>query len=565
MDDRTVQLGRSFNTPLGQSGVRGTILALVAAACLAGCTSSSGPGFAPAFGPKIRPLPHAPFCPHPVPRALGFIYTPVQVVPVVGGNWLVADGGAFNRFGSKVVEFNSAGRPIWAYVNPNLDFVHSAYPTTRGNVLITDTNNNRVIEVSPQCKIVFNTDDLGPGHGFLGRGRFNDGKRLVYPNDAKQIPNGHYLISSRGTSTVFEIDRHGHVYWSCHSFRNLLGKPDRLSGQHNPQRLANGNTIISDSNNARVLIVDRNCTREVWQYPPIGHTRNAHGGERILWPRDATVMTNHDILIDDSLHNRCLEVNKRHVIIRKYYDLPQPYACWPMPNGVVASANSNTHGIVLWGPGVPQAQPMALIPRKPIRPPGHTPPPKHLINGGFESPAAPGNNPIGWQMDDLTAESLPPGVRAHMLIDSSVAHSGFSSALIEWERRTQHGPLFWGQTIRVRPYRWIRVSGWVMTQNVRLCKGCDLGKGTDRGNSAYLAVQLIRPSPWQNPTTVSFPKLRGTHSWTHFAQTYAIPQGTRFMVIQCVLAGAGKAWFDDVHIKTLPRRFKHGFDSGAAR
>ncbi|GEM_PF-359786 len=524
-------------------------------ACLAlsGCIGQSVQApFAPAVGPKVPALPHAGFCPHPVPPALGFIYTPAQVTPEAGGSFLVADAGAFNRYGSKVVEFSPQGKPIWAYFNPQLDFVHSAYPTTRGNILITDTNNNRVIEVNRQCKIVFNTDDLGPGHGFLGRGRLSDGSRLEYPNNALEIPNGHYLITSRMNNTVFEIDRHGHVYWKCSRFINLDGKPDHLLGEHNAQRLANGDTIISDSDNARVVIVNRNCTRELWQYPAINNTRNATGGEKILWPRDAMQMTNGDILVDDSLHNRCLEVSRKGVIRRRYYDLPEPYSCWPMPNGGVASGNANTHGVTIWGPGVPQAEPIANVPGKPIVPP-FPPPPKHLVNGGFETGGV-----LGWQMDDLLTETLPPTVRANLAFDSTVAHSGFSSGRIEWERKTPHAALFWGQVVRVIPYRWYRLSGWMMTKDVRLCKGCDFGLGTDRGDSAYFAATLIRASPWEGPTLPKFPRVKGTTSWHRFSRTFFIPQGVKLLNIQCVLTGKGTAWFDDVKLLELHRRLQPG-------
>lgn len=557
----------------------------VVAACvfiLSGCSigTTSHVQFAPAYGPHIKPLPIA--CPRPpIPRAVGFITTPVQVVPLFNGDWLVADGGAFNRFGSKVVEFGPTGKPIWAVVNGSMDFVHSAYPTTRGNILIADTNNNRVIEVDPRtCKIVFNTDDLGPGHGFLGRGRLNDGSQLLYPNDAKELPNGHYLISSRMTSTLFEINRHGHVYWKCHSFRNLQGRPDSLLRQHNPQRLPNGDTLISDSDHGRIVIVNRGCTRMVWEYtgiPPNGH-------QRIVWPRDATMMRNGDILIDDSLHNRCLEVNWQHNIIRKYYDLPQPYSCWPLPNGLVASGDSNTHGIVLWAPGAPQAQPVALIPPKPVPYPfGKVP--KHLVNGGFETPASaclvqtcgegqvrprskyyfpPSGGDFGWQEDDATSESLPPQVHPDFDFDTTVAHSGYSSGRISWNYPTPHAPLWWGQAVRVNQYRWYTLSGWIKTQNVRYCPACDFGVGSDRGDSAYFAAQLIRPGPWANPTLPSFPKISGTTTsrdgsgWIHQSMTFYVPQGVKVLAIQCILAGKGTVWFDDVRLHELGRRLEPG-------
>jgi hypothetical protein len=547
----------------------------MATIAVAGCSTTTGVQFAPIGGPRIFPLPVACHKP-PLPRQLGYIFTPVGISPLWKGGWLVADGGAFNRFGSKVVEFNAKGKPVFAITGGSMDFVHSAVLTTRGNILISDTNNNRVIEVDPRdCRVVFNTDKLGPhGNGFLGRGRLSDGSQLLYPNDAEQIPNGHYLISSRLNSTVFEIDRHGHVFWKCHSFLNMHGKPDRLRGQHSPHRLPNGDTIISDSDHARVIIVNRGCTRIVWQYtghPPYGH-------QKLEWPRDAERMANGDILIDDSNHNRCLEVNHNHETVRKYYDLPQPYSCLPLKNGMVASGNANTHGIVLWLPGLPQAQPAALIPPKPITNPFGKPP-RHLVNGGFETPESPcllgGCDPssdyppsggaFGWQADYLLTESLPPGVlmpggptNANMGFDTNVALNGYSSAKITWERSSAHAPIWWGQVVRVFPYRWYTLSYAIKTQNVRFCRGCDFGKGSDPGKFAYLAAQVIRPSPWANINLPSFPKITGTHDWTHYSQTYYMPQGARFLNLQCLLTGRGTVWFDDVKLRMTPRRLQPG-------
>ena len=546
--------------------------------------------FAKAYGPRVKPLPIA--CPKPpLRRAVGYINTPLQVTPMWNGDWLVADGGAFNRYGSKVVMFSPSGTPIWAVTGGSMDFVHSAYPDTRGNILIADTNNNRVIEVSPlNCKIVFTTDDLGDGHGYLGRGRFSNGQQLLYPNDAKELPNGHYMISSRGNSTIFEIDRHGHVFWECHDFTNLQGKPDHLHGQHNPQRLPNGDTLISDSSDGRVIIVNRNCTHMVWEYT--GHP--PYGKLWIEWPRDATMMRNGDILIDDSIHNRCIEVNWNHVVVRKYYDLPQPYSCWPLKNGLIASGNANTHGITLWLPSVPQAQPAAQIPAVPIKNPFGRPP-SHLVNGGFESlqspclttncgPGPPSGSVFGWQPDDLLSESLPPGVHPDMTITSNVSHSGYSSAEISWERKlpngtcsateirnsvhpprrhrrkldtcniAPHAPLWWGQVVKIWPYRKYTLSYWINTQDVRFCKGCDNGPGSTPGNSAYMSATIIRPSPWANQPLPSFPKIMGTHGWTQYTQTFYVPQGGRFLNIQCLLTGAGTVWFDDVQLRMTSYR-----------
>ncbi len=503
-------------------------LLLLVSACVG--VSADGVHKAPyGNGPRIKGLPG--FAPLHPSQSLGYINNPAQVTPEPNGDYLVTDVGGFNRQGGKVVEFSPQGKVVWAYVNPSLDFPHSAYPTTRGNVLITDTNNNRVIEVDRTGKIVWNSDTLNGGQGFLGRGRLSDGSQLLYPNDAKELPNGHYLISSRMNSTVFEIDRNGHVYWKCHSFLNLQGKPDHLLRQHNPQRLPNGDTLISDSDNGRIIIVNRNCTRMVWEY----NQKTPTGGPQVEWPRDATLLRNGDILIDDSLHNRVIEVNRKKETVRKYYDIPQPYSAWPLSNGLIAVGNPNVHGIVLWGPGAPQAAPMAIIPSKPVASPFGLPP-RHLVNGGCETQPV-----LGWQQDDLLSESLPPGVRANMAMDPSVAHSGFSSCRITWNKSTPHAALFFGQVVRVHAYRWYQLSGYVLVKNVRLCKDCNFGVGTDPGNSAYINYQLLRASPWANPNSVDLVKHSGTSSgWIHdVSPPIYMPQGTKAISISLTLAGKG--------------------------
>ncbi|HZT97226.1 MAG TPA: hypothetical protein VFB34_10365 [Chloroflexota bacterium] len=499
-------------------------------------------------GPRIKGLPG--FSPPHPSQSLAYIINPAQVTPEPNGDYLVTDVGSFNRSGGKVVEFSPQGRVTWAYINPTLDFPHSAYPTTRGNVLITDTNNNRVIEVDRSGRIVWNTDNLNGGHGFLGRGRLSDGSQLLYPNDAKELPNGHYLISSRMNSTVFEVDRNGHVYWKCHSFLNLQGKPDHLLRQHNPQRLPNGDTLISDSDNGRIVIVNRNCTRMVWEYDQ----KTPTGGPQVEWPRDATLLKNGDILIDDSIHNRVIEVNWKKETVRKYYDIPMPYSAWPLPNGLVAVGNPNTHGIVFWGPGAPQAAPMYMIPPRPARPPFPVPP-LHLVNGGCETQPV-----LGWQQNDLLTETLPPGVRADMGMDPSVAHSGLSSCRITWNEPTPHEALNFAQVVRVHPYRWYQLSGYVMTKDVRLCQGCNFGVGSDPGNSAYISYQLIRLSPWANPTSVDLTKHMGTTTtWVHdVSPAIYMPQGTWGINIALNLVGKGTVWFDDIKLRELKKRLQPG-------
>jgi hypothetical protein len=509
-------------------------LALLGVLALAACSGASSAPIhpAPAIGPKIAPKPiFAVF--HPTNPFLRYIFLPTQVAPEANGNLLVADAGGFNRVGSKVVELSPTGQVLWVLAGPGLDFVHSAYLTSRGTILITDTNNNRVIEVDRSGKIVWNSDDLGGGGGYLGRGRLSDGSQLLYPNDAKELPNGHLLISSRMNSTVFEIDRNGKVYWKCHSFLNQQGRPDALLRQHNPDRLTNGDTLIADSDNARVVEVDRSCSHIVWQYDGT----SASGQPNIVWPRDANLLPNGDVLIDDSLHNRLIEVNRDKQIVQSWDNLPMPYSADLLPNGNLAVGDAGVHGVAIF---TMMGQLAGVIA---TRPPFTLP--SSLANGGFET----GGDP-GWQKDDLLTESLPPGVRADMYFDTSVKHSGNSSGRITWTSGP-HAPIWWGQAVRVTPGHRYQFTGWIKTENVTACNGCDLGRGTASGDSAYYSITFIKPGPFAAPSPPPLPQHSGTIGWTRDSTTFTVPDGVVAISIQATLAGKGTVWFDDVSLKDL--------------
>ena len=68
------------------------------------------------------------------------------------------------------------------------------------------TTNDRVIEVTPGGEVVFTTDELGDGTGRLG-----DGSRLEYPNDAHLLENDNILITDRNNDRALEITREGDV------------------------------------------------------------------------------------------------------------------------------------------------------------------------------------------------------------------------------------------------------------------------------------------------------------------------------------------------------------------
>ena len=485
---------------------------LSVAAC--GSSPSSGTGL-------ISPQPGGLASPT---NAHSFLWLPRSVQLESNGDYLVTDAGNWDRTGGKVVLFSHSGKPLWVYTG-GLDFPHAAYPLKNGNIIIADTGNDRVIEVNPKGKIVWNTDDLGGGKGYLGNGKLSNGAHLLYPNDAFPMTNGNILISSRFSNTVYEITKTGKVVWSCGKFMNR---------QHNPRLLPNGDLIVADSDDARGIVINHGCNKILFQYGP-----NQPVGSPVLWPRSFQ-MDGNNYVIGDSLGARVLELNAQKQIVDHWNNLPGPFYVTVLPDGNLLTQDSNIHGAV------------ELMPGGKIQPIIHTTDPttypSAVVNPGFETGV-----PQGWKQGDLLTESLPAGQRADMKFDTSSPHSGKSSGMISWPTDTPHLSLFWFQTVSVKPGHTYEFTGYMRTDKVEPCQGCDQGFGTQNTGDANFSAAFLDPTSTLNPSQSSEPlgSMTGTQPWTQEVQSFFVPTGVTEVEIECTLTGRGTAWFDDVSLKDL--------------
>jgi hypothetical protein len=112
----------------------------------------------------------------------GMLSLPTDVTRLPNGNTLITDGGDWTGFGSEVIEVDAMGRMVWMY-DEGLTFAHSAKLTVKGNILISDTTNNRIFEVNRDGKVVWTSESWRKGSGTL-----SDGSRFNYPNDAEETP-----------------------------------------------------------------------------------------------------------------------------------------------------------------------------------------------------------------------------------------------------------------------------------------------------------------------------------------------------------------------------------------
>jgi len=191
------------------------------------------------------------------------------------GNTLITESGSKNQPNARVIEVDSIGRLVWAYVRSDIPWAHTARRLPSGNTLISATNDDRVVEVDP-----------------LGNVAWEMTTGLNYPNEAWRLPNGNTLITDRDNDRVIEVDSNCNVVWSYTS----------LQGPHNGSRLANGNTLICNSEMDEVVEVNQAGT-VVWQY-----------GVGLDWARCAQRLPNGNTLIADSRHNRVIEVDSAGAI-----------------------------------------------------------------------------------------------------------------------------------------------------------------------------------------------------------------------------------------------------------
>lgn len=197
------------------------------------------------------------------------------------------------RYGQPGVHGSGANR-LW---NPD-----DAMMLPDGSVIAADIKNCRLVRLSVASSAPVWTA------GAVGACRHAPPSRFGSPNGAFPLPNGHFLVTEINNDWVDEIDLAGHVYWSAHppqvgypsdtselspgkyitadysrpgqvvvfdAVGNTLWRwrqqsgPGELNHPSLAEGLPNGDIILNDDRNHRVVIIDPTTNRIVWQY---GHT-----------------------------------------------------------------------------------------------------------------------------------------------------------------------------------------------------------------------------------------------------------------------------------------------------
>ena len=102
-----------------------------------------------------------------------------------------------------MLEVNAACDSVWA-CSAGLNYPNEAQRPADGNTLITDRDNNRVIEIDATGTIVWSYTSL------------------LHPHNATRLPNGSTLICDSDHNRVIEVTLAGGIAWSFGA--GLLGR-----------------------------------------------------------------------------------------------------------------------------------------------------------------------------------------------------------------------------------------------------------------------------------------------------------------------------------------------------
>ena len=197
--------------------------------------------------------------------------------------------------------------------------VSAATPTAgfnqKGNVLITDQFNNRVIEVNPLTKAI--VWSFGSGNPLL----CNPGAHSESgSNDAERVGNGYTIISGTGIpagvvgttacvdNRVIVVDSSGNIVWQYGQAGKTGTGANLLNVPVFAIQLPNHDILITDQGNKRIIEV--NLQKQIiWSYGP------ASGPGALNNPNAAELLTNGHILIADENNNRTIEITRAGHIV----------------------------------------------------------------------------------------------------------------------------------------------------------------------------------------------------------------------------------------------------------
>jgi DNA-binding beta-propeller fold protein YncE len=155
----------------------------------------------------------------------------------------------------------SAGSPArGCYHDPPLAWgsPNGAFPLSGGGALVTEINGDWVDALSPTGRVLWSTHPPG----------------VYYPSDSNEVKRGLYVTVGYQDPGILEtFDRYGRLHWR---YQPRPGDPS-LNQPSLAEPLPNGDFLLNDDFNDRVIVIDPRTNRVVWQYGRTGTPGTAPG------------------------------------------------------------------------------------------------------------------------------------------------------------------------------------------------------------------------------------------------------------------------------------------------
>jgi hypothetical protein len=186
--------------------------------------------------------------------ARGFLHEPDDAYLLKDGRVVVADANncrivVISAAAKQVGQIGTSGSCVHAPPT-SLGYPNGDTPLPNGNLLISEVHGSWISEYAMTGRLLW-TQQL---------------PQVTYPSDPQQIGPDRYLVADYARpGGIYEFNREGRVLWSYHpsAGRGMLDHPSLA------EQLPGGYIATNDDYRNRVVIIDPQTKRIIWQY---GHT-----------------------------------------------------------------------------------------------------------------------------------------------------------------------------------------------------------------------------------------------------------------------------------------------------
>lgn len=258
--------------------------------------------------------------------------TVIDNSPLGGYNVLIADRG-----NNRLIEVNSAGQIIWQYnfnvARPGLG-ADDAFFVNGGSEILASLEDNQLIEL-----IDYQTKKVLWSYGSIGHAGSKSGL-LNTPDDAYPLPNGDIIVADIKNCRVLEISPSKQIVHQYGQTGQCTDKNGYLNKPNGDTPLPNGNILISNITGHSLVELNSQWQRVLSMVLPIHY------------PSDPQMTKAGNILVSDVMNpGKIIEISPQGKIVWQYTKgLDRPSIAIELPNSNILAVDDQNQRIIVIDP-----------------------------------------------------------------------------------------------------------------------------------------------------------------------------------------------------------------------